>query len=324
VRNFADVSGGTVTWVADRRPERLEGVKRRFPAFRTTTDAHELIAAPDVDAVVVATPVSSHFDLAMRALQADKHVLVEKPITDNAADAERLIEEARRRRRVLMVDHTFAYTAAVRKIRELVVSGALGGIYYYDSVRINLGLFQPDVNVLWDLAAHDLAIMDFVLDARPIAVSATGLAHVPNEPENLAYLTMFFDERIIAHAHVSWLAPVKVRRTLVGGSRRMVVYDDLEASEKIKVYDRGISVKPDSEDVYQMRIGYRSGDMSAPHLGVSEALQVEAQHFVDCVTNGQTPLTDGAAGLRVVRLLEAANASMAAQGRLVSLAVGAR
>src|SRR5688572_24559502 len=315
VRNFADVNGGTVTWVADRRADRLEGVKRRFPAIQTTTDAHELIAAPDVDAVVVATPVSSHFDLAMRALQADKHVLVEKPITDNAADAERLIDEASRRRRTLMVDHTFAYTAAVRKIRELVVSGDLGEIYYYDSVRINLGLFQPDVNVLWDLAAHDLAIMDFVLDARPIAVSATGLAHVPNEPENLAYLTMFFDQRIIAHAHVSWLAPVKVRRTLVGGSRRMVVYDDLEASEKIKVYDRGISVKPDSEDVYQMRIGYRSGDMSAPHLGVSEALQVEAQHFVDCVASGDPPLTDGASGLRVVRLLEAANASMAAQGR---------
>jgi predicted dehydrogenase len=310
--------------VADRRADRLEGVTRRFPAIRTTTDAHELIAAADVDAVVVATPVSSHFDLAMRALQADKHVLVEKPITDNAADAERLIDEAKRRRRTLMVDHTFAYTAAVRKIRELVVSGALGEIYYYDSVRINLGLFQPDVNVLWDLAAHDLAIMDFVLDARPVAVSATGLAHVPNEPENLAYLTMFFDQRIIAHAHVSWLAPVKVRRTLVGGSRRMVVYDDLEASEKIKVYDRGISVKPDSEDAYQMRIGYRSGDMSAPHLGVSEALQVEAQHFIDCVRSGDTPLTDGAAGLRVVRLLEAANASMAAQGRLISLSASAR
>jgi predicted dehydrogenase len=324
VRNFAEVKGGTVTWVADRRADRLDGVKRRFPAIRTTTDARELIAAADVDAVVVATPVSSHFDLAMRALQADKHVLVEKPITDKAADAERLIEEATRRRRTLMVDHTFAYTAAVRKIRELVVSGDLGEIYYYDSVRINLGLFQPDVNVLWDLAAHDLAIMDFVLDARPVAVSATGLAHVPNEPENLAYLTMFFEQRIIAHAHVSWLAPVKVRRTLVGGSRRMVVYDDLEASEKIKVYDRGISVKPDSEDVYQMRIGYRSGDMSAPHLGVGEALQVEAQHFVDCVTNGDTPITDGAAGLRVVRLLEAANASMAAQGRLVSLSASVR
>ncbi|MBA3271052.1 MAG: Gfo/Idh/MocA family oxidoreductase, partial [Acidobacteria bacterium] len=323
-RKFSDLTDAVVTWVADRRPERLESLKRRYPAIHTTTDAHELIAAADVDAVVVATPVASHFDLALRALTAGKHVLVEKPLTDKVADAERLVEEARQRKRVLMVDHTFAYTAAVRKIRELVVSGELGEIYYYDSVRINLGLFQPDVNVLWDLAAHDLAIMDFVLDARPVAVSATGLAHVPNEPENLAYLTMFFDERIIAHAHVSWLAPVKVRRTLVGGSRRMVVYDDLEASEKIKVYDRGISVKPDSEDVYQMRIGYRSGDMSAPHLGVSEALYVEAQHFVECVTAGKTPITDGEAGLRVVRLLEAATASMAARGRLVPLKAGAQ
>jgi len=319
VRNFAELQSARVTMVADRRGERLGPIERRYPSARTTTDASELIHAADVDAVVIATPVEHHFDLAMTALRAGKHVLVEKPIAASSEQAERMIEEARRRRLVLMVDHTFVYTGAVQKIRELTGNGDLGDIYYYDSVRINLGLFQHDVNVLWDLAVHDLSIMDFVLQRQPAAVSATGLAHVAGSPENIAYMTMFFDGPLIAHVHVNWLAPVKIRRTLLGGSRRMVVFDDLEASEKVKVYDRGISVDPSPENVYQMLVGYRSGDMWAPKLGLAEALSVEAAHFVDCVSGGSEPTTDGEAGLRIVRLLEAASASMAAQGRLVTL-----
>jgi predicted dehydrogenase len=319
VRNFAECKGAAVRMVCDLRKEQLEKVERRYPGVRTTTSPADVWNDPAVDAVVIATPVQYHFELAMAALKAGKHVLVEKPITSTSEQASRLIDEAAARRLVLMVDHTFVYTGAVRKMRELAESGDLGDIYYYDSVRINLGLFQHDVNVLWDLAVHDLSIMDFVLRQHPIAVSATGLAHVTNRPENIAYMTMYFNSSLIAHVNVNWLSPVKVRRTLLSGSRRMVVFDDLEASEKIKVYDRGISVNPSPENVYQMLIGYRAGDMWAPQLPVTEALGLEAAHFVGCVADGLTPTTDGAAGLQVVRLLEAATKSMAGQGRPVSL-----
>jgi predicted dehydrogenase len=319
VRNFADQPATRVIAVSDRRQERLVAAERRYPGIRTTTDAASLISDPAVDAVVIATPVEQHFDLAMRAFREGKHVLVEKPIASSSTQASMMIDEAARRRLVLMVDHTFVYTSAVRAMRDLLTSGDLGEVYYYDSVRINLGLFQHDVNVLWDLAVHDLSIMDFVLQRHPTAVSATGLAHVPGKPENIAYMTMFFDGSLIGHVHVNWLAPVKVRRTLLGGSRRMAVYDDLEASEKLKVYDKGISVNPSPENVYQMLVGYRTGDMWAPKLDVSEALSVEAAHFAECVSGGRPPLTDGEAGLRVVRLLEAATDSMIGRGRLVSM-----
>jgi predicted dehydrogenase len=317
VRNFGEVPGGRVGFVTDLRPARLSQVAARYPATKVSTDYRDLINDPSVDAVAIATPVSSHFDLAMAALRAGKHVLVEKPMTATSEQSMTLIDEAEKRGLVLMVDHTFVYTNAVAKMRELTQSGDLGEIYYYDSVRINLGLFQHDVNVLWDLAVHDLSIMDYVLAQTPVAVSATGLAHVPGQPENIAYMTMFFGGRLIAHVHVNWLAPVKVRRTLLGGSRRMIVFDDLEASEKIKVYDRGISVNPSQENVYQMLVGYRAGDMWAPQLGIAEALHTEAKHFLDCIENTKTPTTDGHAGLRVVRLLEAATRSMAQQGALV-------
>ncbi|MGE0592526.1 MAG: Gfo/Idh/MocA family protein [Vicinamibacterales bacterium] len=320
VRNLAEATGARVGFVSDLREERLAQVRVKYPGVAVGTDALALLADPSVDAVVIATPVSTHFELAMAALQAGKHVLVEKPLTSRAEQAERLIEEADRRGLVLMVDHTFVYTSAVEKMRELTVAGELGDIYYYDSVRINLGLFQHDVNVLWDLAVHDLSIMDYVLGRQPVAVSATGLAHVQGRPHNIGYMTMFFEDRLIAHVHVNWLSPVKVRRTLLGGSRRMILFDDLEASEKIKIYDRGISVNPSSENVYQMLVGYRTGDMWAPQLALREALSTEVAHFLDCITNSRTPLTDGHAGLRVVRLLEAASASMDAQGRLVDIA----
>jgi predicted dehydrogenase len=319
VRNFADCRGAAVRMVCDRAPERLQQVERRYPGVKVTTAPSELVNDPSVDAVVIATPVHDHFDLAMLALRAGKHVLVEKPMASSSDQASRLIDEAAARQAVLMVDHTFVYTGAVRKMRELTEAGELGEIYYYDSVRINLGLFQHDVNVLWDLAVHDLSIMDYVLPQRPVAVSATGLAHVAGKPHNIAYMSMFFDNNLIAHVHANWLSPVKVRRTLLGGSRRMVVFDDLEASEKVKVYDRGISLNPSPENVYQMLVAYRAGDMWAPQLAVAEALSVEAAHFVDCVGNRAKPRTNGEAGLRVVRLLEAATESMLNQGRLVSL-----
>jgi predicted dehydrogenase len=323
VRNFAEVRGARVGFVTDLRRERIELASARYPYIRTSTDHRDLIGDSGVDAVVIATTVATHYELAMAALAAGKHVLVEKPFTADSAQAQELIDVAERRGLVLMVDHTFVYTPAVMKMRELTASGELGDIYYYDSVRINLGLFQHDVNVLWDLAVHDLSIMDYVLGQQPVAVSATGLSHVPGRPENIAYMTMFFDGSLIAHVHANWLAPVKVRRTLLGGSRRMIVFDDLEASEKIKVYDRGISVNPGPENVYQMLVGYRTGDMWAPQLAVREALHTEASHFIECIEERKRPTTDGHAGLRVVRLLEAATQSMANHGNTIALAAGA-
>jgi predicted dehydrogenase len=333
VRNFAEVPGCQLVAVSDMRAERLAMVRARFPTVKTYADPNELVADRRVDAVVIVTPVSTHYDLAMQALRAGKHVLVEKPLAASSEQAIRLVDEADRRKLTLSVDHTFVYTGAVRKIRELVANESLGDVLYYDSVRVNLGLFQHDVNVIWDLAVHDLAIMDHVLPSQPIAVSATGMSHVGNEPENIAYITLFFADRMIAHLHVNWLAPVKVRRTLIGGSRKMIVYDDLEPSEKIKVYDKGVTVNGNNNGTgngsgngtskYRMLIDYRSGDMCAPQLDITEALNTEAKHFIKCVEGGTPTMTDGQAGLRVVRILEAATASIAARGRVIELdAVG--
>ena len=319
VRNFAEIPGAKIKTISDFKPELLAKVQARYPNIQVTTDCRDIFTDPKIDAVAIATPVSTHFDLAMAALQAGKHVLVEKPITVSSEQAMRLIEEAEKRNLVLMVDHTFVYTGAVRKMRDLVVANTMGDIYYYDSVRVNLGLFQHDVNVIWDLAVHDLSIMNYVLPYQPYAVSATGMSHVPGEPENIAYLTLFFEGNLIAHIHVNWLAPVKVRRTLLGGSQRMIVFDDLEPSEKIKIYDKGITVSGNSESVYQMLIGYRAGDMWAPKLDMTEALRTEGLHFLNCIQTGDRPITDGQAGLRVVRILEAATESMRKQGQLVEL-----
>jgi predicted dehydrogenase len=319
VRNFSDVAGCEVAAVCDLNADRRALVARRHPSVRTVDNPQELIRDSRIDAVVIATPVSSHYELALNALAAGKHVWVEKPLTLNSVQGERLVEQADRMRRTLIVDHTFAYTTAVRKMRELVEGGTLGDIYYYDSVRVNLGLFQHDVNVIWDLAVHDLSIIDYVLGERPCAVSATGMAHVPGQPENIAYITLFFASSLIAHVHVNWLAPVKVRRTLVGGSRKMIVYDDLEPSEKIKVYDKGLTLRDGPESAFQALAGYRSGDMWAPQLNLSEALHTEAAHFVRCIEDSHTPLTDGRAGLRVVRVLEAASQSMRERGRIIEL-----
>lgn len=318
VRNFSECGTAEVRAVSDLRPERLKPVAARYPAIQATANYRDLLDNPGIDAIAIATPVSTHFDLALQALKAGKHVLVEKPFTATADQARILIEEADRRKLTLMVDHTFLFTPAVRKIKELVQSGDLGRLYYYDSVRVNLGLFQHDVNVLWDLAVHDLSIMDFILGARPQAVSATGMAHVAGQPEDMAFLTCYFADSVIAHFHVNWLAPVKIRRTLIGGDRKMIVYDDLEPSEKIKVYDKGITVN-EPEGIYKMMVGYRTGDMWAPQLATTEALLAEARHFAECVETGKRPLTDGQAGLNVVRILEAASASIRNRGQPVEL-----
>lgn len=319
VRNFAETPGARVAAVCDLDPNRLAQARTRYPGLRVTTRYVEILADPAVDAVAVATSVSTHFDIALAALRAGKHVWVEKPLTTSVDQAARLCDEAAGRGLTLMVDHTFVYTSAVRTIRALVEAGELGDVQYCDAVRTSLGRFQSDVSVLWDLAAHDLSILDMILPERPVGVSATGLAHLDGERENIAYLTLFFDGRLIAHVHASWLAPVKVRRLLIGGSRRMILYDDLEPSDKVKVYDAGVSIEESVEQSRQMRIGYRRGDMWAPRLDAVEALHVATAHFVACVKTGERPLTDGEAGLRVVRLLEAASASLACQGRPVSL-----
>ncbi|MGI5835733.1 MAG: Gfo/Idh/MocA family protein [Chloroflexota bacterium] len=323
VRNFVEAPDSRVIAVADLQLDRLAQLQLRHPKIKTSSDYRELLSDPSIDAVAIATPVSTHFDLALKALQAGKHVLVEKPITETSDQAVRLIEEASKRNLVLMVDHTFVYTGAVRKMKELIETGRIGDIYYYDSVRVNLGLFQSDVNVIWDLAVHDLSIMDYLLPVKPCGVSATGMSHIFGEPENIAYLTVFFNSPLIAHIHVNWLAPVKIRRTLIGGSSKMILYDDLEPSEKIKVYDKGITVNGynRAEKTYQMLIGYRTGDVWSPHLDVTEALQTEVIHFLRCIGGGESPLADAESGLRVVQILEVATRSMADRGRPMSLTV---
>jgi predicted dehydrogenase len=312
IRNFARNDRSSVTAVCDSQLERAEKVGNWYGVPLVTADPADVIGSPDVDLVVVATPSRTHFALASQAILAGKHVLVMKPMTTSVAQAEELVDLAARQGVILAVDHTFVYSGAVRKIRELVATGDLGDVFYVDSVRINLGIFQSDVNVIWDLAAHDVSIIDFVLGGRlPTDVSAVGAAHAGSWAHNIAYLTMRYEPNILAHVHVNWLAPAKIRRTIVGGSRQMVVYDDTQPAEKVMVYDRGVSIAPWSnpEDVYGHLVSYRSGDMWAPRLDDREALAVEADHLLDCILAGRQPITDGAAGLRTVRILEAADLS---------------
>jgi|SRR5579875_1442569 len=323
VRNFRECTATQVLAIADLNEERLSVARRAHPGVTLTMNYKDLLQSTKIDAIAISTPVSSHYSLAMEALRAGKHVFVEKPMTASSEQALRLIEEAEHRRLVLMVDHTFVYTGAVRKIRELIEQGSIGDVYYYDSTRVNLGLFQHDIDVIWDLAVHDLSIMEFILPEFPVAVSATGIGHVKGAAENIAYVTLFYDSSLIAHLNVNWLSPVKVRRTLIGGSRQMIVYDDMETSEKVKLYDKGITLEKSEESLYKMLVGYRSGDMYCPQLDVTEALRVEAAHFADCVEEAKTPITDGFAGLRVVSVLEAATQSMKDRGRSATLKANA-
>jgi predicted dehydrogenase len=320
-RAVAETDIAAVEMIADFSSAARDRAGRRHPAARLAADWRELVTDAGIDAVMIATPVSTHFEIALAALRAGKHVLVEKPMTDTPEKAMRLVDEASRRSRVLMVDHTFVYTGAVQTIRGLIDDGRLGDIYYYDSTRVNLGLFQRDVNVIWDLAVHDFAIMDFLLAARPIAISASAAGFLPGSPENMAHLSIYFEGGALAHLNVNWLAPVKVRQVLIGGSRRMVIYDDMQTSEKVKVYDRGIAVADaaDPRATYERMVSYRIGEMWAPAISAKEALISEVEEFVRCIEGGVQPVNDGASGLRVVEMLAAASASTCRRGQPVEL-----
>jgi predicted dehydrogenase len=305
--------------ICQRSQDKLDAVGNAFGVEKRYTSFEDLIRDPLVDAVHINSPIHLHAPQAIAALRAGKHVWLEKPMTETSVQARRLVEEAERQKRVLLVDHTFLYTGSVMKMSELIHSGEVGRIYYYDSTRVNLGLFQRDVSVISDLAVHDFSILDYLLAEHPVAVSASGTNHFPETPENLAYVTLFYDSGTIAHANVSWLAPVKVRQILLGGSKKMIIYDDLDPSEKIKVYDKGVDFTDDPKKIEQMRVGYRTGDMWAPQLEVTEALRVECAHFVDCISNHKVPRSDGKLGLRVVEIIEAANRSMRNKGETVYL-----
>jgi predicted dehydrogenase len=317
VRNFHAHESSEVVMVCDKSWKSQERLRKAYQSMPFTTDENDILKSPNIDAVAVVTPVWTHHELTKRALENGKHVFVEKPFTCSAVQAEELIELADRKHLKIMVDHTFLFTGAVKKIRQLVDEGALGDLYYYDSLRVNLGLFQHDVNVIWDLAPHDLSIMDHIIHEKPEAVVATGETHL-NGVEDVAFITVYFPHRIIAHINVNWLSPVKVRTTLIGGEKKMVVWNDLEADEKIKVYDKGVSMS-NPGGLHQLLVSYRSGDMWAPQVEQIEALRAETAYFLQCINENKTPFNDGVAGLRVVRILEAADISVRNRGEAVRL-----
>src|SRR5881296_2647538 len=317
VRNFYNAANATVACVADLSAKSLLRVHQTYPTMRVTTNPADVFRDPQIDAVAIVTPITYHFPLAKQALESGKHVFVEKPFTATTAQAEELIELADRKNLLIMVDHTFLFNGAVRKIHELISSGTLGNLYYYDSTRVNLGLFQHDANVVWDLATHDLSIIDYLIEDAPEAIVATGEKHV-NGAEDMAFITIYFPDKVIAHLNVNWLSPVKIRTTLIGGEKKMLVWNDLEVDEKIKIYDKGVQMSS-GQGLYELMVSYRSGDMWAPQLEQVEALRQELAHFVDCISNDQPPMNDGNAGLRVVKMLEAANESLRHRGALVYL-----
>jgi predicted dehydrogenase len=317
VRNVSSLENCELVAICDQSPAALKRAARLYPAVTMTSDASEMLKSPDIDVIAVVTPVWTHFELAKTALENGKHVFVEKPFTPTSHQAEELIELAAKKNLKIMVDHTFLFSGAVRKIRELVDNKTLGSLYYFDSTRVNLGLFQHDVSVVWDLAPHDLSIMDFILREKPEAVVATGAKHV-NDLADMAFITVYFPPNLIAHVNVTWLSPVKVRMTLIGGKDKMLVWNDLEPDEKIKVYDKGVDIA-NGQGVYDLLVSYRSGDVWAPKVEQTEALKHELGYFVECILKSETPINDGAAGLRVVRLLEAAERSLNERGKAISL-----
>ncbi len=317
VRNLSQLEEVEVVSVCDKSPASRRRVQKAHPDVHVTADSSELMSSPNIDAIAVITPVWTHYELAKAALEQGKHVFVEKPFTSNTAQAEELIDIAARKNLKIMVDHTFLFTGAVRKIKRLLQENALGKLYYYDSTRVNLGLFQHDVNVIWDLAPHDLSIIDHLIQEIPEAVVATGQSHL-NGHEDVAFITLYFPDKVIAHINVNWMSPVKVRTTLIGGEKKMLVWNDLEADEKIKIYDKGVNITS-REGVYNLLVNYRSGDMWAPQVEQVEALRSELIYFVECIMTDQIPFNDGHAGLRVVKMLEAANESLRRRGHLVYL-----
>jgi predicted dehydrogenase len=317
VRNLMSLDGSQVCAIAEISPAARARAQKAYPGMKVTANTSEIITSSEIDAVAIVSPVWTHYELTKAALENGKHVFVEKPFTSTAAQGEELVNLAIQKNLTIMVDHTFLFTGAVKRIAQLMDEGSLGKLYYYDSTRVNLGLFQHDINVLWDLAPHDLSIMDYLIKANPEAIVATGEGHL-NGHEDVAYMTLYFPDKVIAHINVNWLSPVKVRTTLIGGEKRMLVWNDLEADEKVKLYDKGVKITS-REGVYDLLVSYRSGDMWAPQLEQVEALREELSYFVDCVSSGQAPHNDGQAGLRVVRMLEAATNSLNKRGALVYL-----
>ena len=317
VRNLDQLDKAEVLGVSDISASARKRVQKAYSHLEVTSDPAQLLSSTEIDAIAVVTPVWTHFELAKAALENGKHVFVEKPFTSTTAQAEELIELAARKNLKIMVDHTFLFTPAVRKIRQLLDDDALGKLYYYDSTRVNLGLFQHDINVIWDLAPHDLSIMDHVIRQHPEAIVATGQSHL-NGFEDMAFITLYFPDKIIAHINVNWLSPVKIRTTLIGGEKKMLVWNDQAADDQIKIYDRGVTVTS-PEGVYNLLVNYRSGDMLAPRIERGEALTNELNYFVDCITNDETPMNDGQAGMRVVKMLEASSQSVRQRGALVYL-----
>jgi len=317
VRNLMALDGSEVRAIAEINPAAQARARKTYPGLTVTSSAMEVISSPRIDAIAIVSPVWTHYELTKAALENGKHVFVEKPFARTGAQGEELSGLAQKKKLKIMVDHTFLFTGAVKRIGQLIDEGALGKLYYYDSTRVNLGLFQHDINVLWDLAPHDLSIVDHLIKASPEAVVATGQGHL-NGHEDVAFMTLYFPDKVIAHINVNWLSPVKVRTTLIGGEKRMIVWNDLEADEKVKVYDKGVKITS-REGVYELLVSYRSGDMWSPQLEQVEALRQELAYFVDCVTTGQEPFNNGCAGLRVVRMLEAASESLSRKGAFVRL-----
>jgi predicted dehydrogenase len=317
VRNLTGLDDSQVLAIAELNAAARKRAQKNYPAIDITACAADVIESAKIDAVAIVTPVWTHYELAKAALKNGKHVFVEKPFTSNCAQGEELINLALQKNLKIMVDHTFLFTGAVTKISQLLNEGLIGKLYYYDSTRVNLGLFQHDINVLWDLAPHDLSIMDYLIKTKPEAIVATGQNHL-NGHEDVAFMTLYFPEKVIAHINVNWLSPVKVRTTLIGGEKKMLVWNDLEADEKVKIYDKGVNIA-NREGVYELLVDYRSGDMWIPHLDQVEALRQELSYFVNCVSTGEEPFNDGCAGLRIVKMLEAANESLGKRGAMIYL-----
>lgn len=318
LRNFANLGICNVKYVCDARPERLNIVSKNYPNIQLTTSFDDLLNDTKLDAVVIATPVFMHYDLSKKALKAGKHVLVEKPLTASLSEAQELVDLANEKNLVLAVDHTFLFTGSVQKIKKLVSSGELGKTQYFDSTRINLGLFQPDVNVIWDLAPHDISILNYLIEEKPISVVCTGQSHTQNRLENIAYLTVNYQSDFIAHFNCSWISPLKIRRILIGGDKKMCLYDDVEPTEKIKIYDTGFSVNTE-EEKHKMLIDYRVGDIFIPKISQMEALTGLANNFIEAIVENKKPMVDGQAGLEVVKILEAAQISIKNYGKEIKL-----
>ena len=318
MRNFSNAEGCEVAIIADQRQVRLDIASNLYPAIQTTVSVDDVLKDPQIDAIVLATPVFTHYELAKKGLQNGKNMLVEKPMTNSSDHAQELIELAAEKNKVLMVDHTFLYTGAVQKIKSIIDSGSIGKVNYFDSTRINLGLFQPDINVLWDLAPHDISILTHLVKEKPYSIQANGVSHTNNGIENIAYMTVNYESGMIAHFNCSWSSPVKIRQILIGGDKKMVLYNDMEPTEKVKIYDTGYEVKTD-DDKRKILVDYRIGDIYAPKIEPTEALAGLAADFVSAINTGASPISDHVSGIEVVKILEASQKSIDNKGVEVNL-----